>query len=200
MGKIFCLMGKSSTGKDTIYSELFSRGNLPVKKIIPYTTRPIREGEENGREYYFCTEEEVEALAEQGKIIELRAYNTVQGIWKYFTANDGQFELADNSYLLIGTLDTYNQIRGFFGADRVLPIYIEVEDGERLIRAIQRERSGTKPDYAEMCRRFLADTADFSEENLQAAGVTIRFENIELEDTINKVEAYIRREVLSHGN
>jgi guanylate kinase len=200
MGKIFCLMGKSSTGKDTIYRELFARGQLPVKKIIPYTTRPIREGEENGNEYFFCTEEEVKKLEAQGKIIELRAYNTVYGVWKYFTACDGQIQLPGNSYLLIGTLETYKKLRDYFGGAYVVPIYIEVEDGERLIRAIGRERSQDTPKYAEMCRRFLADDADFSEENLHDAGIEIRFENRVLEDTIEQVESYIRQEVEAHGD
>jgi guanylate kinase len=200
MGKIFCLMGKSSTGKDSIYRELFARGQLPLKRVIPYTTRPIREGEENGKEYFFCTEEEVNRLEAQGKIIELRAYHTVYGVWKYFTACDGQIELSKNSYLLIGTLETYGKLRDYFGKDNVVPVYIEVEDGERLIRAIGRERSQETPKYAEMCRRFLADDADFSEENLSAAGIVIRFENTVLEETIQKVEDFIRREVEVHVN
>jgi guanylate kinase len=200
MGKIFCLMGKSSTGKDSIYRELFARGQLPLKRVIPYTTRPIREGEENGKEYFFCTEEEVNRLEAQGKIIELRAYHTVYGVWKYFTACDGQIELSKNSYLLIGTLETYGKLRDYFGNDNVVPVYIEVEDGERLIRAIGRERSQETPKYAEMCRRFLADDADFSEENLSAAGIVIRFENTVLEETIQKVEDFIRREVEVHVN
>jgi guanylate kinase len=199
MGKIFCLMGKSSTGKDSIYRELFARG-LPLKKIIPYTTRPIRDGEENGNEYFFCTEEDVERLSAEGKIIELRAYNTVYGVWKYFTACDGQIELATDSYLLINTLEAYGKLREYFGEDKVVPIYIEVEDGERLIRAIGRERSQDTPKYAEMCRRFLADDVDFSEENLRAAGITVRFENTVLEETIENIERYIRREVEANAN
>jgi guanylate kinase len=199
MGKIFCLMGKSSTGKDSIYRELFARGNLPVKKIIPYTTRPIREGEQNGNEYFFCTEEEVGQMEAEGKIIELRAYNTVYGVWKYFTACDGQIDLSRDSYLIIGTLETYKKLRDYFGKDCVVPVYIEVEDGERLLRAIGRERQG-KPKYAEMCRRFLADDADFSEENLRAAGISVRFENTVLEETIENVESYIRQEVEVHAN
>jgi guanylate kinase len=200
MGKIFCLMGKSSTGKDSIYRALFARGKLPVKRVIPYTTRPIREGEKNGNEYFFCTEEDVARLEAEGKIIELRAYNTVYGVWKYFTACDGQMELSKDSYLLIGTLEAYGKLRDYFGKDCVVPVYIEVEDGERLIRAIERERSQKTPKYAEMCRRFLADDADFSEENLRAAGICVRFENLVLEETIEKVESYIRQEVEAHGN
>jgi guanylate kinase len=199
MGKIFCLMGKSSTGKDSIYRELFARGNLPVKKIIPYTTRPIREGEQNGNEYFFCTEEDVGQMEAGGKIIELRAYNTVYGVWKYFTACDGQIDLSRDSYLIIGTLETYKKLRDYFGKDCVVPVYIEVEDGERLLRAIGRERQGT-PKYAEMCRRFLADDADFSEENLRDAGISVRFENTVLEETIENVESYIRQEVEVHAN
>ena len=45
MGKIYCMMGKSSTGKDTLYKMLLEDGALSLKKIIPYTTRPMRRGE-----------------------------------------------------------------------------------------------------------------------------------------------------------
>lgn len=191
MGRIFCVMGKSATGKDTIYRELFNRKDIFLGKVIPYTTRPIREGEKNGREYFFCTAEKAEELEKQNKIIELRAYDTVYGCWKYFTADDGQIDLSKGDYLLIGTLDTYRSIRCFFGEERVFPIYIEVEDGERLLRAISRERQGI-PKYEEMCRRFLSDAADFSEENLKECGITRRFVNNCLEDTIEEIVSYIK--------
>ena len=84
MGKIFCVMGKSATGKDTIYQKLLHENELHLQRIIPYTTRPIREGEVAGREYHFCNEEDVKRLEAEGKIVELRAYDTVYGIWKYF--------------------------------------------------------------------------------------------------------------------
>ena len=53
MGKIFCIVGKSSSGKDTIYKRLLKINSLKIKKIIPYTTRPIRQGEKEGVEYHF---------------------------------------------------------------------------------------------------------------------------------------------------
>ena len=195
MGKIFCVMGKSATGKDTIYQKLLNESGLDLKRIIPYTTRPIREGEVEGREYNFCTEEDVQKLEADGRIVELRAYNTVYGIWKYFTVDDGNIQLDKENYLLIGTLQAYTKIRDYFGADKVLPIYIEVEDGERLLRAIEREKSQDVPKYEEMCRRFLADAKDFSEENLKAAEIEIRFQNIELSDTLAKVEKYVEAEM-----
>lgn len=191
MGKIYCVMGKSSTGKDTIYSRLMSQNGFNLKKIIPYTTRPIREGEVDGESYHFCTEDQLAKLEESGKIIELRAYDTAYGIWKYFTVNDGQIELDKNSYMLIGTLEAYIKIREYFGKEAVVPIYIEVEDGERLQRALNRERAETSPKYDELCRRFLADSEDFSEENLNKAQIDVRFENSQLEDTIEKIKEYI---------
>lgn len=195
MGKIFCVMGKSATGKDTIYQKLLNESKLKLKRIIPYTTRPIREGEVEGREYHFCTEEDVQNLDKAGRIVELRAYNTVYGVWKYFTVDDGNIQLDKENYLLIGTLEAYTKIRDYFGADKVLPIYIEVEDGERLLRAIAREKSQDVPKYEEMCRRFLADSKDFSDENLKEAEIGMRFENLELSETLAKVEKYIEAEM-----
>ena len=195
MGKIFCVMGKSATGKDTIYQKLLNESKLNLKRIIPYTTRPIREGEVPGREYYFCTEQDVQRLEEEGRIVELRAYDTVYGIWKYFTVDDGNIQLDKENYILIGTLEAYTKIRDYFGAEYVVPIYIEVEDGERLLRAIAREKSQDVPKYEEMCRRFLADAKDFSEENLIAAGIERRFVNVELADTLAKVEMYLQSEM-----
>ena len=195
MGKIFCVMGKSSSGKDTIYEMLLSERELNLKRIIPYTTRPIREGEEEGREYHFCTEEDVKRLEDEGKIVELRTYHTVYGPWHYFTVNDGNIKLEEENYIVIGTVEAYTKMRDYFGEGKVLPIYIEVEDGERLMRAIGRERSQDVPKYEEMCRRFLADAKDFSEENIKAAGIEFRFPNINLEDTFANVANYIRSEL-----
>ncbi len=199
MGKIYCVMGKSSSGKDSIYRELLRRGGLPLEAIVPYTTRPIREGEIPGKDYIFCDEERVQQLEDERRIIELRAYQTVYGVWKYFTVDDGQIDLENRSYLYIVTLEGYIRIREYFGAHRVEPIYIEVEDGERLMRAIARERQQPVPQYEEMCRRFLADAGDFSEEKLMEAGVTVRFANEEFEETVRRVSEYIRAEEKSQS-
>ena len=192
MGKIYCVMGKSSSGKDSIYQQIMQQRKLPLERIIPYTTRPIREGEGDGREYHFCSEETVQQLENAGAIVELRVYHTVYGIWKYFTVDDGQIDLENHSYLYIVTLEGYLKIQKYFGKDRVVPIYIEVEDGQRLLRAIAREQRQGKPGYEEMCRRFLADAADFSEEKLTGAGIKKRFMNQQLDETICEIMEYIR--------
>ena len=190
MGKIYCIMGKSSSGKDTLYRLLLENKQLSLKNIVPYTTRPMRAGEQNGVEYYFCDEAKVAELERQGKIIELRAYDTVHGIWKYFTVDDEQVDLEKQDYLMIGTLESYLKIREYYGKERVIPIYIEVEDGERLARALERERAQILPKYEELCRRFLADSADFSEEKLKEAQIERRFANRSLEETEKEVIHY----------
>ena len=93
---------------------------------------------------------------------------------------------------MIGTLESYLQVRAFLGTEQVVPIYIEVEDGERLMRALARERQQQKPGYAELCRRFLADCEDFSEEKLTAAGITRRYSNLCLEDCLREIREMIR--------
>ena len=177
MGSIYCIMGKSSSGKDTIFKLLLDKGDLDLKRIVSYTTRPIRSNEKPGDEYNFVSIEEKDKLVEAGKVIEIRKYDTVHGPWYYFTVDDGQIDLSKNDYLIIGTVESFVKIRDYYGKDAVLPIYIEVDDGVRLSRALERERSQEHPKYEEMCRRFLADQQDFSQENLDAAQVSNVFKN-----------------------
>ncbi len=194
MSKIFVVMGKSASGKDTIYKRLLAEESLGLQTIVPYTTRPIRQGETDGVEYFFVTLEGMKKLEEEGKVIECRCYNTIYGEWYYFTADDGQVDLEHQDYLMITTLVGYEKIRNFYGTDRVVPIYIQVEDGLRLERALKREQQESVPKYTEMCRRFIADSEDFSESNLEAQQITKRYENIDFELCLLNVIADIQRE------
>ena len=191
MGKIFYLMGKSSSGKDSIFKKIKER--IPeLKNIILYTTRPIREGEQNGVEYHFVDENKLQELEKRGCVIEQRAYQTKHGIWKYFTADDGQVDLSKYSYLVIGTLVSYQEMCKYFGKENMIPLYVEVEDGLRLSRALERERQQAAPKYAEMCRRFLNDQSDFSEENIASAGIMRRFQNDDLDRCVGEIIGYIK--------
>lgn len=172
-------MGKSSSGKDTIYEELLSREELGLKPFIMYTTRPIRAKETDGVQYHFVTEETLHRMEEKGQVIELRGYQTVHGMWYYFTADGDAVDMDHYDYLALGTLESYEKVKAYYGGQRVVPIYIEVEDGMRLERSIKREKKQEKPNYDEVCRRFLADQRDFSEENIKKAGIEKRFQNNE---------------------
>ena len=190
MNRIFCIMGKSSSGKDSLYTELIR--NLGLTPLVIYTTRPMRENEEEGREYHFVDKAVFEQMTADGKVIESRTYNTKHGEWTYFTA-DENIDLDSKSYAVIGTLESFVPIRGYYGEDRVIPIYVEVEDGVRLARAVERERREESPKYTELCRRFIADTEDFSDEKLADAGVELRFDNTgNFDACLSEILAYIR--------
>lgn len=198
MGRIIYLMGKSSSGKDTIFKELLETGKRENKAgrnlctIVPYTTRPIREGERDGVEYHFTDEEGYRKWEASGKVIEQREYHTFHGTWRYFTVDDGQFDPGgEQDYIMIGTLESYQSMRKYFGTQNVLPVLIELDDGVRLRRALDRESRQGQPRYEEMCRRFLADQEDFSEEKLNAAGIKRHFHNDDLAKCLEEIREYI---------
>ena len=192
--KIIYIIGKSSVGKDTIYQILKKKMNL--KTYVMYTTRPIRTGEKNGIDYYYLKQEEMEKYINEidSKVMEYRTYNTVYGPWTYATIIDKQFE-SDNDLLMEGTLESYNAVRMYFENDKkinVIPIYIEVDDGIRLERALKREKEQENPKYEELCRRFLADSQDFSEEKIEESGIEKSFQNINLDDCVKEIIEYIK--------
>ena len=151
MKHLFYLMGKSASGKDTVYEYLLGSDSLHLEPLGPWTTRPIRAKEQEGVEYHFTDR------------------------------------------IGIGTLESFLKMRDYYPEGYVVPIYIEVEDGTRLARALKRERKPGNHRYEEMCRRFLADQKDFSEENLLAAGIQKRFINENArEECFSEVESYIR--------
>ncbi|SCP99213.1 nucleoside/nucleotide kinase family protein [Anaerobium acetethylicum] len=193
MGKIFYLMGKSSSGKDTIFKKILENKELKLNTIILYTTRPIRAGETDGVEYFFVTEKEFGEFEQSGRLIEARAYDTVHGIWRYFTVDDGQVDFENKDYLVIGTLESYKRMKAYFGEKNLVPVYIDLDDGIRLLRGLTREQEQEMPRYAEMCRRFLADEQDFSEEKLKEAGIERKFENDSLERCMEEITEYIKQ-------
>jgi len=195
MGKIVYLMGKSSTGKDTIYRELLKEGTIKYEKIVPYTTRPIRAGEKNGIQYFFTDEEGFQALKAEGKIIEDREYHTFHGLWRYFTVDDGRIQPDKKNYIIIGTLEGYRKLKEYFGEDKMLPIMIELDDGVRLQRALDREKKPENRKFEEMCRRFLADSEDFAEEKIAQAGITRRFYNDDLRRCLGEIKDYIENNI-----
>ena len=186
MGKIYCIMGKSASGKDTLFARMLEECPK-MRRFVTYTTRPMREGESEGTEYHFTDEASLKALEDAGKLIEKRTYSTVFGPWSYATVDDGQIHLDRRNYLYIGTIESYVKIRDYFGHDKVRPVFLEIDPGIRLQRALNRERMQKEPKYAEMCRRFLADEEDFSDDKVYAAGITRRYVNEDLNECLARI-------------
>lgn len=188
MGKVFCIMGKSGSGKDTIFKEIIKDNYLNLKKIVGYTTRPKRVEENDGVEYNFIDDDMINKFIQKNKVIELRKYDTVNGIWYYGTMDDGQINLQTNSYIVISTLESYSSFKKYFGSNNVIPLYIDVDDGIRLQRILNREMSEDSPNYKEICRRFIADSEDFSNKNLKLNGIEKIYSNNNLVECITDVK------------
>lgn len=195
MGKLFYLIGPSASGKDSLARELLKQFDGILKPVLMSTTRPIRSGEEEGEEYHFITPCQFHALEQAGKVIESRTYQTVHGPWTYATLDDGNLDLSTASYLAVGTLESYRKTLEYFGGEIVIPLYIDLDKGLRLQRALNRERAQAEPKYAEMCRRFLADEEDFSAEKIAACHFPRLYQNNDFDTCLAELAAAIRKEL-----
>lgn len=186
---IFYIMGKSASGKDSLYKKLLST-DLGLNRVAIYTTRPKRDGEAEGIEYHFVDEKFLNDRKD--KIIEKRVYHTVFGDWYYATIDDGKIE-KDKNYVVIGTLESYNIIKKYYGKELVFPIYLEVSNDIRRKRAIDRENMQKVPKLDEMERRFKADEIDFSEDNIKNAEIEKRYINDDFDKCLQEVVDDIKK-------
>lgn len=171
--KIIVLCGKSASGKDTIQTELVKRG---YEKLISTTTRPMRPGEVEGREYFFRLPEVFASYIANDRLIEYRIYETlVDGKpdrWCYGLEKRELDEAKD--YVTIMDLKGLEALKNYYGKENILPIYLKATDELRKNRCIDRG------DYnkTEWNRRLKADRIDFSKENLDKSDVwTIRIDD-----------------------
>lgn len=192
---IFCIIGKSCSGKDSIFRKLREYDEMRLVPIIPYTTRPKREGEVEGIDYFYVNEDQINEYDKKGILVEKRVYNTIYGDWYYCTVDNGEYCNKEKNYITIATIEAVKDYEKYFGKELIFPIYIEVDDGIRLIRAIEREKRQIEPKYEELCRRFLADCEDFSELKIKELNLNKRYRNNDinmcLKEIINDIGKYI---------
>ena len=188
MNHIYCLVGKSCSGKDTLFAHILE--NHPeLVPVIPHTTRPRRTGEADGQNYWFVTQDQLRQYEAQGDVIEKREYHTVQGLWTYFTL---RFDL-DADRLLITTLEGASALMDCYGFQAVRVVYLSLDDHTRLLRCIQREEEQSHPDYTEVCRRFLADQEDFSPQKLESFPHLCQIDTQDtIEHCLDRVDALYR--------
>lgn len=162
--RIFCLMGKSGTGKDTLANLLFEK-NPNLIRLVPYTTRPKRPGETEGKEYHFVDDDEYLLDLQRGKVIEHRTYeHYADGAVKYYTYDDTV--PGSNDYLLITTPDAFNTIRNYFEhkGSICMGIYLYMDPIKRLECCYNREVNHDGNKYKELIRRFIADEKDYPDD------------------------------------
>lgn len=151
--KVIALFGKAGSGKDTILRALVNKFPDRYNEIVSCTTRPPREGEQEGVNYYFLTVNQFTEKVLNGDMLEATEFNN----WHYGTA--------------LSSLSTDKINVGVFNPEGIRCLmednfvdlttyYVQVGDKERLIRQLIRE---VDPDVKEIIRRFSADEKDFED-------------------------------------
>jgi len=155
MSRIVILCGFCASGKDSVANYLSDKG---YSKIISHTTRPMRDGEQNGIDYHFVSSEEFKALEGNGNFIEVRSYDTlvnnVPDKWYYGVVEDS----IDKNNINVVVLDIIG-LRAFkkeFG-DLCTTFFLDVPEEVRRQRCIDR---GDYDEY-EFNRRLIDDQKRF---------------------------------------
>ena len=156
MYKIIAIIGEAGSGKDTLMNKvIYEAGAAPVSifhTLISCTTRPPRDYEKDGVNYYFLTNEEFAARVLKNDFLEVSEFNN----WFYGTAKS---ELDQNK-INIAVLNPEGIENILLHDDIQLKVfYLDVKGKTRLIRQLQREEN---PDIPEIYRRYMADDEDFN--------------------------------------
>lgn len=186
MGKIFCIIGKSASGKDVVCSTLLER-KKNLTRLLSYTTRLPQKDEVDGVHYHFVSDRFIEEKEKEGKLIEKSIRDTEDGPRIFATIDDNQVDFSNGSYIAIKDPAGAQKLKEYYGADKVVIIYITVDDGIRLMRALTREMTQPYPKYADMCSHFLDDERDFA--NIKSDFVC---ENVDLFSCVNALEKIIK--------
>ena len=148
--KILGIIGESGSGKDTLLKRV-SKAYPQAHEIISYTTRPPREGEQDGINYYFISNDEFAKKVLNNEMLEASYFNE----WFYGTG----LESLDKDKVNIGVFNPegINNLMMHSNLDIVV-FYVRTSDKQRLLRQLNREEN---PDIEEIIRRYKTDKEDF---------------------------------------
>lgn len=200
---VFCIIGMSGVGKDTIKYRLLEI-NSNLTELIPLTTRPPRPTEVDCNvDYIFMSNADFEAAVSNNKLMEHRKYNIVNedgtsDIWYY-----GNTYPKNKYTIMIGTLEMYKKLCSdnhdvIDGNIKIFPIYIYISNEERLYRMINRESISPKPNYRELARRYFEDEKDYSINKISRFGIdgcykdVYMFKNDNVEECAHKINQFIK--------
>lgn len=191
--KLFCLLGYSSVGKDTILKQVLKDID-DVKPIISTTTRPMRKGETEGVEYYFI--DDTEFFRRGTDFVEQRIYHTKvkeNGVEKEATWRYGieRAELEKDDYLIV-IVDSvgYKELKNYVGNGRIVPIFISAPQEELRARALARGDL-----EAEVDRRLKDDYERFMDFRVRTVYHEVKNTNGRLEEAIKEVENIITKHI-----
>ena len=149
---IVCLVGKSGSGKDTLAQKLAE--HVGWHSVVSCTTRPKREYEVEGKDYFFISDEEFAQKVLNGDLLEATYFNT----WHYGTMKSA---LQEGINVGVWNPEGYDCLRESVRYDKDVKLfayYLKCDDKTRLLRQLNREEH---PDVHEIVRRFGTDEEDF---------------------------------------
>ena len=186
MRKIFAVMGKASTGKDTLTKMVSATLELPI--ALSFTTRPMRVGEKQGVEYNFISDDDFWDLHGCDLLAEYTSYEVASGeTWHYGLTKE---ELEKAEYVLvIVNPDGFKQLTEIYG-DKVCSILIDAPADVRIKRYLDRDIV-TEEKAEECCRRFLADNKDFKDISTNHCVTNVG----DLKSVYKKLESMVRIEI-----
>lgn len=167
MSKIFMIIGKSLSGKDTLLNNILSdkefceRNNL--KRLVRYTTRKPRPGEVDGETYHFITDEEYESRFEHEAEPIVSSFCTEFGIWHYITDVSSLDE--DTNYIMVGDPTTLIFHKLKLDKDKLCVIYLMPPDWLLMKRFGNRDDNEeySEKKYQEIHRRFIDDFLEYGQ-------------------------------------
>lgn len=179
--KIIAICGKAGSGKDTILQRVVA-ACPQLHEIVSCTTRPMREGEADGINYFYLTGEQFGEKVLRGEMLEATCFND----WFYGTSYDSLRSDCVNIAVLnpegIDSIIAHKNIE-------MVVFYVEAKDKTRLLRQLNRE---TDPDLYEIIRRFRADELDFEDLDFHH-NVLINETKEDLDYNVQVVEAAAKR-------
>ncbi len=161
---IFVILGKSGAGKTYLAKEISKYFNYT--ELVSSTSRPMREGEIEGVDYFFKTKEEMIKLQKENKFVESVCYNG----W-YYGVEKETIEKTNSNCVVVLDPKGYRRYKEIYG-EKVIGIYIDTNDKNRLLRSIYREEN---PHCYEICRRLLTDTEEFK--SIESDRTIIKIDN-----------------------
>lgn len=167
------ILGKSGSGKTSVAKELEKYG---YSQLITDTTRPIRPGEVNGKDYNFRTQKEFDKLKKEGYYAETISYNTVFGCYSYGSSKKDYFLNSNNNVIILNP-HGYEQVSKLRNKN-FTSIYLKVDDDILLRRLLKRGDS-----KEEIYRRLETDRKDFYKLE-EKVNITI---NIDNNDSVEKI-------------
>lgn len=193
--KIFCVLGYSGVGKDTIVKKASEQLGDKVKVLVSHTTRPMRKGEQEGKTYYYIDNKEFLKMKEYYSFIESRTYNTkvekdgeiVDDVWMYGLSVD-EVNSCEYGIFIVDSIG-FKALKKHYGNDVVIPIYISAKEN------ILKERLLARGDLEdEVNRRLIDDKARFLDFRVKTVYKEIKNEG-NIDEAVKELVNYIKKEI-----